>query len=47
MAEQIPYVVPFLLYINYIQYKSTSIKQGCIKLIKSDSKDIQNVTEDF
>ncbi len=26
---------------------STFIHQGCIKLIKSDSKDVYNVTKDF
>ncbi len=26
---------------------NTFIQQGCIKLIKSDSKDIYNVTKDF
>ncbi len=33
--------------VRFLKEINTFIDQGCIKLIKSDSKDIHNVTNDF
>ncbi len=36
-----------LIFIYEIRKNNIFIQQGCIKLIKSDSKDIYNVSKDF
>ncbi len=47
--QNIKYTVHFenLGSISFFKEINTFIYQGCIKLIKSDDKDIYNVTKDF
>ncbi len=39
--------MPTKIAVGFLKEMNTFIQPGCIKLIKSDSEDIYNITKDF